>query len=162
MHIPASETVETVRGGGGMQARIAPYLESECRVTLDRLVEGLQGGTGQSFDWQVAAELSRLGYQFLLAGGLTPDNVAQAVAQVHPWGVDVSTGVETDGQKGRGQDPDFHPECQGFRQAMKSPARQTNRAMRSCLAAAGEPCHSAQIQSHPVFRYIHAPVHPCK
>ncbi|MDE2843200.1 MAG: phosphoribosylanthranilate isomerase [Chloroflexota bacterium] len=99
VHIPASETVETVRGGGGMQARIAPYLESECRVTLDRLVEGLQGGTGQSFDWQVAAELSRQGYQFLLAGGLTPDNVAQAVAQVKPWGVDVSTGVETDGQK---------------------------------------------------------------
>ena len=99
LHIPASETVETVRASNGIHARIGPYLEGGCRVTLDRLVEGLQGGTGQSFDWQVAAELSRQGYQFLLAGGLTPDNVAEAVQQVHPWGVDVSTGVETDGRK---------------------------------------------------------------
>ena len=78
---------------------MAPYLESGCYVTLDRLVEGLQGGTGQSFDWEVAAQLSQRGYQFLLAGGLTPENVAQAVAQVNPWGVDVSTGVETGGLK---------------------------------------------------------------
>ena len=99
MHIPASETVETVRASNGIHSRIGPYLKGGCRVTLDRLVEGLQGGTGQSFDWQVAAELSSQGYQFLLAGGLTPDNVAEAVQQVHPWGVDVSTGVETDGRK---------------------------------------------------------------
>ena len=68
-------------------------------VTLDRQVDGLQGGTGQSFDWDTAAQLSRQGIDFFLAGGLTPDNVAQAVATVQPWGVDVSTGVETGGVK---------------------------------------------------------------
>ena len=71
-------------------------------ITLDRMVDGLQGGTGQSFDWRMAADLSRQGREFLLAGGLTPDNVAHAVATVHPWGVDVSSGVETGGVK----DPD--------------------------------------------------------
>lgn len=95
LHVSASET----GAGGGVAARIAPYQEAGCYVTLDRLVEGLQGGTGRSFDWEVAAQLSRGGYEFLLAGGLTPENVAQAVQQVNPWGVDVSSGVETGGHQ---------------------------------------------------------------
>ena len=69
------------------------------RVTLDRRVEGLQGGTGQSFNWQIARRLSDQGHQFLLAGGLSPGNVADAVTAARPWGVDVSSGVETDGEK---------------------------------------------------------------
>lgn len=99
LHVSASETVGDTGDRGGVEARLTPYLERGCLVTLDRLVEGLQGGTGQSFNWDVAAQLSHRGYEFLLAGGLTPENVAEAVAQVKPWGVDVSTGVETDGQK---------------------------------------------------------------
>ena len=83
----------------GVERRLLDYQEAGCYITLDRLVEGLQGGTGESFDWAVAAQLSQRGYQFLLAGGLTPDNVAQAVSQARPWGVDVSTGVETGGVK---------------------------------------------------------------
>ena len=98
LHVSASET--PVSGdGGGIESRIAPYVATGCLVTLDRLVEGLQGGTGQSFDWGVAAQLSKKGHEFLLAGGLTPDNVAQAVRQVKPWGVDVSSGVETGGRQ---------------------------------------------------------------
>lgn len=77
------------------------YADAGFLVTLDRLVEGVQGGTGQSFDWDVAAKLARDGLSFMLAGGLSPDNVAQAVAQVRPWGVDVSSGVETGGVKDR-------------------------------------------------------------
>ena len=68
-------------------------------VTLDRKVEGLQGGTGQSFDWEIAKRLSERNLPFLLAGGLTPNNVGRAVSLVHPWGVDVSSGVETAGVK---------------------------------------------------------------
>ena len=78
-------------------------------VTLDRLVEGIPGGTGESFDWGVAAELSRQGHSFLLAGGLSPDTVGQAVEYVQPWGVDVSSGVETQGVKDAGKIREFHP-----------------------------------------------------
>ena len=98
LHVSASETVAD-SGGGGLNGRMSPYQQAGCHITLDRLVEGLQGGTGQSFDWDVAAEVSQQGHRFLLAGGLTPDNVAQAVAQVKPWGVDVSSGVETEGRQ---------------------------------------------------------------
>ena len=54
-------------------------------------------GTGRSFDWGL---LSRpLNRPWLLAGGLSPANIPQAVDAFHPWGVDISSGVETDGQK---------------------------------------------------------------
>ena len=68
-------------------------------VTLDRQVEGFQGGTGIPFDWEIAAALSKEGASYLLAGGLTPDNVSAAIALTNPWGVDVSSGVETSGVK---------------------------------------------------------------
>ena len=75
------------------------YAACGCTITLDSQVSGLHGGTGQSFDWSIAAGLAGSGRKFLLAGGLTPENVADAVARVHPWGVDVSSGVETDGEQ---------------------------------------------------------------
>ncbi|GBD08256.1 N-(5'-phosphoribosyl)anthranilate isomerase [Candidatus Thermoflexus japonica] len=51
------------------------------------------GGTGRQADWEVAAIWART-HRLLLGGGLTPENVADAIAQVRPWGVDVSSGVE--------------------------------------------------------------------
>ncbi len=65
---------------------------------LDKYEQGALGGTGRTFDWRIAGELASR-YDLTLAGGLTPDNVARAVAEVRPWGVDVSSGVETDGVK---------------------------------------------------------------
>ena len=66
---------------------------------LDTVSKGpYYGGTGQPFDWSVAAELARK-FDFVLSGGLNPDNVAQAIKQVRPWVADVSSGVETDGAK---------------------------------------------------------------
>ena len=56
------------------------------------------GGTGDRYDWSLAAEVARQ-RPLILAGGLTPENVAEAVAIVRPWAVDVSSGVETDGLK---------------------------------------------------------------
>lgn len=62
---------------------------------LDSYVPGVLGGTGQTFNWDLACEAVRLGGRVLLAGGLVPDNVARAVAAVRPYAVDVSSGVES-------------------------------------------------------------------
>ncbi len=86
-------------GFASLEAQVRLFRDAGHMVTLDRLVEGIPGGTGHSFNWEIAARLSERGHSFLLAGGLTPGNVAQAVAKVQPWGVDVSSGVETDGVK---------------------------------------------------------------
>ena len=61
---------------------------------VDAAVKGLYGGSGVTADWNGAAELAKK-YPLLLAGGLTPENVADAVRQVKPWGVDVASGVES-------------------------------------------------------------------
>ena len=53
------------------------------------------GGTGKKFNWDLAVAAQRFGKPIFLAGGLTPENVADAVRQVRPFGVDVSSGVES-------------------------------------------------------------------
>ena len=78
---------------------IDAYAAAGCMVTLDSQVAGLHGGTGASFDWSIAAQLAASGRKFILAGGLTPDNVGPALSLVKPWGMDVSSGVETDGEQ---------------------------------------------------------------
>jgi len=61
---------------------------------LDSYVQGVPGGTGERFNWDLAMEAKQLGCPILLAGGLTPDNAGEAVDQVAPFGLDVSSGVE--------------------------------------------------------------------
>ena len=65
---------------------------------LDSHQSGSFGGTGRTFDWSIAKDVARH-HDFLLAGGLDPDNVGDAIETVGPWGVDVSSGVETNGIK---------------------------------------------------------------
>jgi phosphoribosylanthranilate isomerase len=62
---------------------------------FDRKGKGLWGGTGESFDWDLLAE-HRSQVPAILAGGLRPDNVAEAIATAHPYAVDVASGVEAD------------------------------------------------------------------
>jgi phosphoribosylanthranilate isomerase len=61
---------------------------------LDAFSEEAYGGTGQTIDWTLAAEVAKTA-PVLLAGGLTPENVGEAIRIVHPYGVDVSSGVES-------------------------------------------------------------------
>jgi len=62
---------------------------------LDAYAPDAFGGTGEKFNWDLAIEAQRPGKPVFLAGGLTPENVAKAVQQVQPFGVDVSSGVES-------------------------------------------------------------------
>ena len=96
-HVPAGIDIESA--AHDLSKSIEHYLKAGHTVALDRLVEGLQGGTGESFDWAIAARISGIGHKFILAGGLTPDNVAEAITSTRAWGVDVSSGVETNSAK---------------------------------------------------------------
>jgi phosphoribosylanthranilate isomerase len=81
---------------------------------LDAHVADKQGGTGAQFNWDLAIEAQKLGRPIFLAGGLTPENVADAVRKVRPYGVDVSSGVEASlGKKD-------HAKVRAFIQAAKT------------------------------------------
>jgi phosphoribosylanthranilate isomerase len=72
--------------------KCAADFETARGLLLDAFVPGVPGGTGERFDWSLIPP--NLPKPVILSGGLTPANVAYAVAQVRPWAVDVSSGVE--------------------------------------------------------------------
>ncbi|KAH8996306.1 N-anthranilate isomerase [Lactarius akahatsu] len=113
--VPVIRVFHVDADGRGLQSITRPSLHHH--VLLDTAVSpgGLSGGGGKTFDWEYAKRVVRAGevgatggasslLPIVLAGGLTPDNVAEAVSIVHPWVVDVSGGVET--EDGTGKDPD--------------------------------------------------------
>ncbi len=65
---------------------------------IDSKVKDRYGGTGQRYNWQLASDITAK-FPVFIAGGLTSDNVGTLIEEIHPWGVDVSTGVESNGQK---------------------------------------------------------------
>ncbi len=81
-----------------LMERRARYLDDNMIFMLDGAAPGSYGGSGQSFDWRIACEAASR-YPVMVAGGLTPQNVGEAIRQANPWGVDVSSGVESDGLK---------------------------------------------------------------
>lgn len=95
---PVLRAVHIDEGDTAFDVQDAIVPGAAAGLLLDKASAKAKGGTGQTFDWDVAADVARR-TPFLLAGGLSPENVAAAIAQVEPWGVDVSSGVETDGHK---------------------------------------------------------------
>jgi phosphoribosylanthranilate isomerase len=85
--------IKVVRVRGAIDVgRLRSY--NAAAYLLDTYVEGAHGGTGKTFDWDLARPVVEAGLPVLLSGGLTPENVSEAVRRVRPYGVDVSSGVE--------------------------------------------------------------------
>jgi phosphoribosylanthranilate isomerase len=72
--------------------------DKDCLYLLDTGGANSYGGTGKPFDWRIAEEVCTE-FKVIVAGGLNPDNVRGLITEVNPWGVDVSSGVEINGQK---------------------------------------------------------------
>jgi len=96
VHVSASRTAEEILNE--IEVGYQLCLKYDLICLLDSRVRNAYGGTGEAFDWQLAEEVSAR-FPVIIAGGLTPANVGHLVREVRPWGVDVSTGVETRGQK---------------------------------------------------------------
>ena len=96
-------------------ARWAQHYESAWALMLDAYVAGQPGGTGQRFDWQLWPRESD--QRLIVAGGLSPDNVAEAVSTLKPFGVDVAGGVEgpVKGEKDHNKVAKFIQEVRGVR-----------------------------------------------
>ncbi len=78
------------------KVRTAADLEAVNASPADLVILDNGYGTGETFDWSLAGDVTR---PYLLAGGLTPDNIPGAIAKLHPYGLDISSGVETDKRK---------------------------------------------------------------
>ena len=85
--------IKAVRMAAGTDLlQYAASYRSAKGLLLDAMVEGLRGGSGHAFDWSLIP--AQLPLPVVLAGGLTADNVGEAIRAVRPWAVDVSSGVE--------------------------------------------------------------------
>ncbi|MCI5209123.1 MAG: phosphoribosylanthranilate isomerase [Candidatus Electrothrix sp. ATG2] len=102
------QVIKALRVGGNLQASdITPYNEHVKGFLLDTYQKGVQGGTGQCFDWSLIEGL-QLQRDVILAGGLDPENVQEALNAVKPYALDVNSGVETaPGQKDHALIRDF-------------------------------------------------------
>ncbi|MFC1963947.1 phosphoribosylanthranilate isomerase [Chloroflexota bacterium] len=96
MHVSARKTGLKIRKDIATGLKLCP--EKDFIYLLDSRSAGSYGGTGKTFDWQIAREIAAR-HQVIVAGGLNPGNVSQLIKEVSPWGVDVSSGVETKGRK---------------------------------------------------------------
>ncbi len=86
--------IKAFAAGPQFQLRTLGKYKAASAFLLDGYRSGLRGGTGQTADWRLAREAKRYG-RVILAGGLTPENVARAISEVQPFGIDVASGVES-------------------------------------------------------------------
>jgi phosphoribosylanthranilate isomerase len=86
--------VKAIRVRRSEDMQIMTQYPTASGFVLDTYVEGKPGGTGRTFDWSIVGPAQNYHRPIILAGGLTPENVAAALATVRPYGVDASSGVE--------------------------------------------------------------------
>ncbi len=96
IHVSSGQKTDEILADIETGYQLLPEKELVC--LLDSRVGEAYGGTGQVFNWQMAIEVS-VRFPVMIAGGLTPANVARLIREVQAWGVDVATGVESNGQK---------------------------------------------------------------
>ena len=88
-----ARVIKALRIGSGADIRDAERFHTDFHL-LDAAAGLAYGGTGRTFDWRLIAQ-RHSHVPLILSGGLTPENVADGIAAVHPWGVDVASGVES-------------------------------------------------------------------
>ena len=96
VHVAQGQTSEQITAG--IEIGLSFKLKHEPIFLLDSMSSRAYGGTGRVFDWGLAQEVSAR-FRVIIAGGLGPENVGQLITEVKPWGVDVSSGVESGGIK---------------------------------------------------------------
>jgi phosphoribosylanthranilate isomerase len=96
IHVSNTNTPEEIASEIAIGYKLLSRQDLIC--LLDSRVGDAYGGTGQTFDWELAKEISAK-FHIIIAGGLNSNNVSRMVKKIQPWGVDVSSGVETNGQK---------------------------------------------------------------
>jgi phosphoribosylanthranilate isomerase len=89
-----ARVIKALRVGSGADIRDAERFHTDFHL-LDAAAGAAYGGTGRTFDWALIAQ-RRSHVPLILSGGLTPENVADGIAAVHPWAVDVASGVEAE------------------------------------------------------------------
>ena len=106
--VPALRVVDIELGSDGSDEKDRSSMDTAASILkkvtsdpiailLDTSIKGDKhggGGTGKTFDWTIAESIQNMGLPVIIAGGLTPDNICEAVGGVRPWGVDVAGGVE--------------------------------------------------------------------
>ncbi|MBX5436113.1 MAG: phosphoribosylanthranilate isomerase [Alicyclobacillaceae bacterium] len=100
-NLPSVKVIKAVHVTGPEALAYARHFEPYAdALLLDSRTENRIGGTGRTHDWNISRQIVReIRIPVILAGGLNPDNVADAVQKVRPYGVDVNSGVERNGRK---------------------------------------------------------------
>ena len=92
--LPREKVIKVFRVRDNFDPSLLEGWEGVYAYLLDTYKKGAYGGTGQTFNWEIAKKLVQRGLKIFLSGGLNPNNVERAVCKVSPYAVDVSSGVE--------------------------------------------------------------------